>query len=233
LQIRLEFFLERFAPAHYQLALTVAFCAPAAPKPPINQVLAAQIEKWPHGLIFVRTDGKLARTERQIARTNRKTRARTAKSPARSQKRPHEEANVPHGLTNRRWEAKNGRTDGITGLFVPLIGIASRRKGVASGQMAVAIWFSASQVVGSPSQPVGKASQVGKSPEGRRRSNSAVADRIIRVATQLNQILQLFAPLAGLQIRLELFLERFASAMDERFRSGQRAVQNLGDLFVA
>jgi hypothetical protein len=42
-----------------------------------------------------------------------------------------------------------------------------------------------------------------------------------------------FWPLAGLQIRLEFFLERFASAMDERFGGGKRAVQNLGDFLVA
>jgi len=32
--------------------------------------LPAQIEKWPHGWIFARTEGKEARTERPIARTD-------------------------------------------------------------------------------------------------------------------------------------------------------------------
>src|ERR1700723_2427110 len=41
------------------------------------------------------------------------------------------------------------------------------------------------------------------------------------------------APLAGLQIQLEFFLERFATAVDKRFRGGKRAVQNHGDFFVA
>jgi hypothetical protein len=79
--------------------------------PTCKRQTLAQIEKWPHGLIFARTDGKSPRTERQIVRTDRKTRARTAKSPARSQKRPHAAANAPHGPKNRSWEAKNGRTD--------------------------------------------------------------------------------------------------------------------------
>jgi hypothetical protein len=44
--------------------------------PTCKRQTPAQIEKWPHGLIFARTDGKLPRTDSQIVRTNRKTRAR-------------------------------------------------------------------------------------------------------------------------------------------------------------
>jgi len=44
-------------------------------------VLPAQIEKWPHGWIFARTNWKLARTERQSARTDRIFIARRKKWP--------------------------------------------------------------------------------------------------------------------------------------------------------
>ena len=43
----------------------------------------------------------------------------------------------------------------------------------------------------------------------------------------------LFLPDAGLQIRLELRLERFSRAVDQRLRRGEGATQDIGDLFVA
>src|ERR1035437_7074627 len=60
-------------------------------------VLPAQIEKWPHGWIFARTNRKLARTERQSARTDRIF-------VARREKWPHETIFV-------RTEGKIARTD--------------------------------------------------------------------------------------------------------------------------
>ncbi len=43
----------------------------------------------------------------------------------------------------------------------------------------------------------------------------------------------LFLPDAALQIRLELGLESFPCAMDQRFRRRERAAEHFGDLFVA
>ena len=42
-----------------------------------------------------------------------------------------------------------------------------------------------------------------------------------------------FRPIARTQVAFELFLERFAAAMDERFRGRKRAVQDVGDFLVA
>ena len=42
-----------------------------------------------------------------------------------------------------------------------------------------------------------------------------------------------FRPIARAQVAFELFLERFAAAMDERFRGRKRAVQHVGDFLVA
>src|ERR1039457_746094 len=62
-------------------------------------VLPAQIEKWPHGWIFARTNRKLARTERQSARTDRIFVARREK--------------WPHGTISRVWEPIFARTEGL------------------------------------------------------------------------------------------------------------------------
>jgi hypothetical protein len=95
--------LRIFTASNPQLKLRAILIHRPATAPQIG-FFFAQIEKWPHGWDFARTDGKLARTKRQMSRTERIFAARMGK-PA------HGTEVASHGLPEWLREANFARTN--------------------------------------------------------------------------------------------------------------------------